>query len=538
MTLRVPLGDTRRFQQTSTVFSLPSPTGGWNRRDNLADMAPLDAITMDNFFPDVSGVSLRRGNTLFADSLSGEVETLFEFRSPSQTQFLASAGTTIYDITSGVSSEGTGFTNARWQTQVFNAVGYFVNGEDTPQEWDGTSLADTAFTGTSLTITDLINVVVSRGRLWFTEKDSGNGWYGGPGAVTGTLTKFAVGQVARAGFLMAVATWSRDSGAGQDDLTVFIMSSGEVLVYEGDPAATFTLIGLFTAPKPIGRRCFGNVGGELIIITRGGYLPLSALVNSVFGPEDTISDKIRGAVTEAVENGGALFGWQIVNHPDGIRTLFNVPVVENDTYQQHVFNNITGAWGRYTDLDANVLGEFDDDMYMGILNQVYRLDQGGIDESNPESNWDAVSEQWEAWGLPWGDGGSSIEGLCIQASNSLDQPNRPLSGRKKQVTIARPFVRGGGDISLTVAVLPDFRVEDIPPNRQVLSPEIVSWDDIAENWDVWDLLWGSGSASGVASKNLSVHGEGETFSVAMSVDTSEDIAWYNTDIIWKPGGML
>ena len=296
------------------------------------------------------------------------------------------------------------------------------------------------------------------------------------------------------------------------------------------------MIGLYQAPRPIGRRCFENIGGELVVVTRGGYAPLSAIVNGRLGPEDTLSDKIRGAVADAVVAGASQFGWQAVNHPDGVRTLFNVPVSENDQYQQHVFNNITGAWGRYIGLDANVLGAFDDSMYMGVLNQVYKLDQGGIDESRAEDDWEGVSEQWEAWGLLWGDGGSPIEGLCIQATNSLDDPRRPLTGRRKQVTAARPFVKGGGNISLTLAVLPDFQVKTIPANRQTLNPELQAWDEIESLWESWAEVWEFGEA--VASKNLSVHGEGETFSVALSLNTTEDIAWYNTDIIWRPGGLL
>ena len=33
----------------ANVQSLPAPIGGWNARDSWADMAPTDAVAMENF---------------------------------------------------------------------------------------------------------------------------------------------------------------------------------------------------------------------------------------------------------------------------------------------------------------------------------------------------------------------------------------------------------------------------------------------------------------------------------------------------------
>ena len=52
----------RLIQRTqANVASLPPPVGGWNARDALANMAPTDAVTLDNLFPGVSSVTLRGG---------------------------------------------------------------------------------------------------------------------------------------------------------------------------------------------------------------------------------------------------------------------------------------------------------------------------------------------------------------------------------------------------------------------------------------------------------------------------------------------
>ena len=88
------------------------------------------------------------------------------------------------------------------------------------------------------------------------------------------MTKFDVGEIARNGYLVKVETWSVDAGDGMNDFTVFIMSTGQILVYSGDPAGSFSIVGNFEAPPPIGYRCTAHVGGELVIITSGGYFTL------------------------------------------------------------------------------------------------------------------------------------------------------------------------------------------------------------------------------------------------------------------------
>ncbi len=43
----------------SQPVSLPAPTGGWNARDGLTAMGPLDAVTLTNWFPATTECQLR-----------------------------------------------------------------------------------------------------------------------------------------------------------------------------------------------------------------------------------------------------------------------------------------------------------------------------------------------------------------------------------------------------------------------------------------------------------------------------------------------
>ncbi|NDE81357.1 MAG: hypothetical protein EB037_10650, partial [Actinobacteria bacterium] len=91
----------RLIQRTSNnVASLPAPVGGWNARDALANMAPTDAVTLENLFPGVSSVALRGGYVEHATGMSGQVETLMTYNGGSSDKMFAIVGGKIYDVTS------------------------------------------------------------------------------------------------------------------------------------------------------------------------------------------------------------------------------------------------------------------------------------------------------------------------------------------------------------------------------------------------------------------------------------------------------
>jgi hypothetical protein len=46
---------------TATTTSVPAPIGGWNGRDSLANMQPLDAVQLINWYPTPTDVTMRKG---------------------------------------------------------------------------------------------------------------------------------------------------------------------------------------------------------------------------------------------------------------------------------------------------------------------------------------------------------------------------------------------------------------------------------------------------------------------------------------------
>ena len=80
----MPLGlrqdplDNYRATPKAKLKTISAPTGGWNTRASLNEMPPLDAVVLDNFFPTVGAVKLRRGHESYATGMTGSVETLLE----------------------------------------------------------------------------------------------------------------------------------------------------------------------------------------------------------------------------------------------------------------------------------------------------------------------------------------------------------------------------------------------------------------------------------------------------------------------------
>jgi len=84
-------------KQTALTASLPAPIGGWNARDSLAEMQPLDAVQMVNFFPTPTDVTLRKGYSLTASGITGKVYTLINYSKQVSYDLFAFANDKIYE---------------------------------------------------------------------------------------------------------------------------------------------------------------------------------------------------------------------------------------------------------------------------------------------------------------------------------------------------------------------------------------------------------------------------------------------------------
>lgn len=393
-----------------TNTSLPAPVGGLNTESSYDEMKSNEAIVMDNFIPMASSVQLRKGYKEHA-RLPHAVKTLIPYKSMNgQDLFFCISGGTIYEISQNKDYSSyqeayaeklralnpeEPFLQDEWQWAAFKDRLFLVNGVDTPLMYQPAETGETFgtfqevnFTGENLSLNQLSNVFISKQRLWFIEKNSMRVWYTkNAGEVQGELIPFDMNAVASfGGTLVAGASWTQDGGAGMDDLTVFITSEGEVLVYKGiDPsnANEWTLKGVYKMASPLGKNCFLKYLGDLVLISSEGYIPLSKALPLEGANASLIafSAKITNLVSERANLFGKKSGWQALLYPKGGLALFNVPLSRG--YEQHVCNTTTGSWCRFTGINATVWALMGDRLYFADQDKVYLFDEGHLDATEP-----------------------------------------------------------------------------------------------------------------------------------------------------------
>lgn len=495
--------------------TLPAPFGGLNLRDDIAALEENEARVLENWLPTTGQLSIRPGFDDHGTGIgTGEVKTLAAFMGYTASHLIAAGGGKVYNTTSaGAATElATGFTQDRWQTALYGNRLFLVNGADAPQVYNGTTCSAIVWTGSGLTNTNLVNVALVRNRLWFCENSSADVWYGDVGqiAAASALTKFQLSQIASGGICMAVGSWSRvDSGDGADDLTVFMMSTGEAIVYQGDPSTSFSLVGKYQTAPPIGRQCLFKVGGELVAVTRLGFMPMSAAVQQQVGKSLDFSSvdpwgKIApGVVTDAASyasNGG----WHGCLH-NGI-VYVNVPKTPGVVSLQRVLVTRNGAWTDYTKLNASSLCSFGGDLYFGAQTGGKVFKQTGVSDNG--------------------------ESIIASASGAFIYPT---SAKNTNIyTAARPKLQADGTVSGLIGVDTDFVVRS-------LSGTSVNLIDTGSSESAWGNPWNTtpwGIRSAADNKWFTVTGEGKAVSVRLRVlSSSSQLDWFNTDLLYKPGGI-
>ena len=153
----------RAKQNTARTTSVPAPIGGWNARDSLANMQPMDAVQMINFFPTPTDVTLRKGWTKKSTGITGQVNTIMTYPSTSPSggyKLFAAAETKIWDATNSTASTVFSLlSNSKLQFVNFsNTAGNWIvacNGVDPVVVYDGTEWFFMATTETAQTISSI-----------------------------------------------------------------------------------------------------------------------------------------------------------------------------------------------------------------------------------------------------------------------------------------------------------------------------------------------------------------------------------------------
>lgn len=518
--MRAPLRTKGYQRQVSIPQSLPAPIGGWNTRDSAAAMPPEDAVKLDNFFCTTEDVEIRGGQSDYATTITGTVETLATYTGLDGTeQFFAISDTDVYDISTGgvASAETLTVTDGKFQyLNMGDGTSEWLlmfNGVDAPKYYNGT--AWTQVTGatspalTGVTPTTVITACTYHGRLFLIQKDTLTFWYLPAGVVGGLAVAFDLSPFASlGGYIEWAATWTFDAGDGIDDMIVFMTSEGQAIIYKGtDPASAsaWLRIGTYFLGKPLGRRSYTQYAGDLLVNTQEGIFPMSeGIRKATINDRVAVSDKIKKTFNTAARDYGGSFGWQIQHYPLKNAIIFNIPVSPTGQHQ-YVMNTITQAWSRFMAWPAQCWGMYNDEIYYGLST--------------------AVQKAWT---------GRSDDGENIVAEGQTAWTNFGASTQSKDMKMFRPMVQTNGSIDYLTDIDVDFRNSPIT-GVVSFTPEVGgAWGTGLFGTATW-----SGSLDTILKWTSPDTYTGYYFSGKLKVETKTvDLHWLANDYVYETGGIL
>jgi len=530
----------RPKRQTSNTVTVTAPIGGWNAVNQLAAMSPNEAVIIDNWFCLPTELQSRKGYTFWSNNAVGNIESFITYNGQSgQISMFAVADDNgdcnIFDVTntqfSGIWDETlwdesdwasaavvTGLTNARYHTgQMATSGGTFtiaVNGADDLLIYDGSTWykvtsVSSPYAITGVDTSTLIDLVVHHRRVWFVENDSMTCWYLPTDSIAGTATAYDFGPLfIDGGYVERIETWTLDAGNGMDDYFVVITSNGEIAVFSGtNPASsdTWSLNGVYYAGSPVGRNCTMKYGGDVLMLNKDGLVPLSQwLMSSRVNVKTSITNKIQQRITDAATTYANNYGWQIILNPPKNMLFINVPVSET-VFEQYVMNTISGAWSRFTGVNATCWAFIDNILYFGQGNQVFKF-------------WDGPN-----------DNGQVINTDLLPAFSAFGSQSQV-----KRWTMAKLSMGCDYQFSYSGQINLNFDLSSSPPqpyNSSTTDSGI--WD--TGTWD--NAQWGGNILPFSRWQMAAGMGYYGTFRIKTSSLTS-DIRYYATDYVFEAGGVL
>jgi hypothetical protein len=381
-------------QGPSNVVSLDAPIEGWDAYHSQDNMPPTAAILLDNIIPGAGKCVTRGGSFEFADlGTALPVETVVSFNSETEAQLLAASDGGLWQIEAELPPVEIKPTNTydsdRWQSENFrkaDETGILImcNGLDVTQIYDGTTIRDINIT--SGQDGKFIGCITFKGREYYWYDNDNAFYYAQAGGYEGELQKFDLGSFTqRGGKLVMITTWTQqDSGDGKDDFLVFVFSTGETIIYQGDDPETagyFEFVGRYMMAEPLSIRGVSKYGSDTIIMTADGYVALSTIVQEGrLSDVPAFSRLIHSAVTERTQSRAALYGWDCrLFARDGL-FVFNVPL-SGQTFEQHVMNTVTQRWCRFKNLNVINLEVHQERLFGGTYDgRVLALLEGPSDD--------------------------------------------------------------------------------------------------------------------------------------------------------------
>jgi len=373
---------------TAQVYTAPAPVGGWNARDAFPVMAPTEAITLDNVFPEsnlcrVVGAGVETDSYTTSD---GFIETFAQYLpNTGGYKAIVSDNTYFRILNSAGEFEGSTYTHSsgnRWESVNFRGSIILVNGSAAPKAWNGSAWSSPSYTGIS-DPTTLSHVDAYKSRLFFCQTQSLSIWYSASvNQISGVLTEYDIsGIVRRGGYVLFAGSLTKDIGSGLSDIFVIVTNQGEVIFFSGDnpSASNWVIAGRAYIGIPMGKRAFCSYKSDLLIATTEGIFSCSDILQSGSSAR-ALTDNIQLAYNEVASAASDYDGWELHYWPSGHMLVLNVPQNYPVSVHQYCMNTFTGAWCRIKGNNASAFCLMGNDLFFaspqGSSNSIQQFDAG------------------------------------------------------------------------------------------------------------------------------------------------------------------
>lgn len=454
---------------------LPSPLNGLDFDNPAFSMPEASARSLWNFIVTPEGLITRPGSSEYVTGFTQSVDSLHVYAAQTGVESLwAACNNGIFNATSpgAVGAAAISLTNGDAHSVQIStgAVSYLflVNGTDNLRRYDGTTWTSIAALGTATNLFSL--VALYRQRLFFVKKNSLEIEYLAPNAITGTTINYPLAATfSLGGKITGIIPWTIDSGTGPEDNLIIITDQGQIAVFNGNDPAIWVLRGVYAAPKPIGSRPLVGYGGDVLVLTEAGVIPVSSLVQSTsIDRVRTITQTILSFFNSAARLYAGNYGWQVIPNDIGPYVLVNVPDAGGVSYQG-VMHSQTMAWSVWDSLNARAWARLDTYLYFsrgsGGSFSIRRLDP-----------------------LLAADAGVSISCRFTQAFSRWGYPATKLS------TAIKPYFITSDAFSYTLGIAYDLRAPAETTNITVTVPTpglptvIDAWQVSPDNYSTWKSL--------------------------------------------------
>lgn len=485
---------------------LPAPVGGLVTSQNIGAMEAGTAIVLNNWFPTRTGTKVRGGNRLHATVGDDPVESLMTYVGNTRSIFAGSGGN-ITDITNPANPNTPPTPDVTGQaSNYYSFINYpvtggnympAVNGTDDLQLYDGTSwqavnAASAPFSITGVDTSTIIHINAYRNRIYMVEAGSLNVWYLPVDSVGGAAQVLSLaGIFTKGGVISFTATWSSESGAASMQSYLVVMSSeGEAAVFSGSFPGddAWSLVNVYDISRPLGKNGWFRAGGDIVIATEMGLVPVSAARYKDPGAlgMDAVSVKIEPTWKRASQERSTL-PWEIAKWDDKDAFYVNTPATLDQETLTIVGNLKTGAISTYSGWDNRCFGIHTRQMYFGCNDGTIRLAEvGGSDNGMPYTAQAAFA--WDHLGAPgWT--------KSVKQAQAIWNTTRPFSFRLSAST----------DYRQQFPISPNVDPDNSPDSLY----DVGLWDQ--EQFDDGTVQYN------VASRQLSISRTGLVFSMEVQV---------------------